>query len=123
MIDVILYSFAKEADSTAIPNPANGVTYACELKDVCSILSPSLVFHMVDGWTPAQINYIHIPIWSRYYFASWTWQAGARRLGIQHNMYCARRLNMMNLCPMDFTASKPELQWTARLLVFRGPQT
>ena len=76
MIDVILYSFAKEADSTAIPKPANGVTYACELKDVCSILSPSLVFHMVDGWTPAQINYIHIPIWSRYYFASWTWQDG-----------------------------------------------
>lgn len=76
MIDVILYSFAKEADSTAIPKPANGVSYACELKDVCSILSPSLVFHMVDGWTPAQINYIHIPIWSRYYFASWTWQNG-----------------------------------------------
>lgn len=76
MLDVILYAFAKEADSTAIPKPENGVTYACELKDVCSILSPSLVFHMVDGWTPAQINYIHIPIWSRYYFASWTWQDG-----------------------------------------------
>lgn len=76
--DVILYSFAKEADSTEIPNRENGVTYSGTLKDGCSMLSPSIIFNLGADWTPANINYIQIPIWRRYYFAAWSWDGEGR---------------------------------------------
>lgn len=68
---VTLYSFAKERNSTAVPD--NGVykrEFDCIIKDPFTLTNPTLIFKL-DG-IPSEM-YCYIPDFGRYYFIeSWT---------------------------------------------------
>lgn len=71
-MEVVLYSFSKRENSTS--RPTDGQTYNGQIKEGCSVLSPSITFQFANY--PAY-NYMYIPAFSRYYSISdWQYSQG-----------------------------------------------
>lgn len=77
-IDVTLYSVSKRLNSTFVPDPETKVvTLPCNLKENCGVVSPVIVLTAGKTWSPADINYCHIPVFKRYYWINeWQYQNG-----------------------------------------------
>lgn len=74
-MEIALYSFSKEPNSTAVPQ-SPGTAVPGQLRESSSIQSPAVDFQNV----PPDYNYAYIPKWSRYYFIeNWTWDMGLWR--------------------------------------------
>lgn len=69
---VILYSFSKKENSTAIPS-GGGTAFNCVLKHESSIIEPTISLDIGTDNAPVY-NYAYIPAYNRYYFITeWTW--------------------------------------------------
>lgn len=66
-ISAQFYVFSKRENSTAQVS-GTGLTVPVLLKDECTQENPVLKIHSADFSTYANYNYVHIPIFSRYYF-------------------------------------------------------
>lgn len=76
--EVKTYQFNKKVNSTKRPTAGSELaTYeAIVLKDQCSILNPTIKIN-IGSTTTTIPNYVHIPIWDRYYFVTnIEWQNG-----------------------------------------------
>ena len=74
-MNITLYKFAKDNNSTARPAGA-GTTYTCALKDETDVLNPVISISMPTAVTsPVTLyNYAYIPAFERYYFITgWRW--------------------------------------------------
>lgn len=70
-MEIILYSFPKEPNSTKQPADGSGLRVQGRLREPSSIESPAIEFQNVEP----VYNYAYIPIWNRYYFVEdWTAQ-------------------------------------------------
>lgn len=68
-MEIILYSFPKEPNSTAQPASDGGLPVQGRLREPSSIEAPAIEFQNVEP----VYNYAYIPIWNRYYFIEdWT---------------------------------------------------
>lgn len=75
-INVNFYSFSKKENSTKIPT-GTPTTYACNLKDSCGILNPSIILDLGASGNPTSLNYAYISAFNRYYFVDeWTYNEG-----------------------------------------------
>ena len=75
-INVDFYSFAKKHNSTAVPSSAP-LTFACELKEGCSIIYPIIGLSNGSAWNPASYNYARITAFNRYYYVTdWSYEGG-----------------------------------------------
>ena len=75
-INVDFYSFAKKHNSTAVPSSAP-LTFACELKEGCSIIYPIVGLSNGSAWNPATYNYARIAAFNRYYYVTdWSYEGG-----------------------------------------------
>ena len=75
-INVDFYSFAKKHNSTAVPSSAP-LTFACELKEGCSIVNPVIGIANGAAWNPSAYNYAIIASFSRmYYVTDWAYMGG-----------------------------------------------
>lgn len=73
---VAFFTFAKKANSTAIPS-VQGAEYQCTLKDDCGIVNPNIKIAMPHTILPVNYNYAHIPNFNRYYWVrEWTQEQG-----------------------------------------------
>jgi hypothetical protein len=71
---VDLYTFSKEANSTARPTSA-AASYSCVIKEPCGILNPTIKLNLGLTANPHTYNYAYIPTFGRYYFIrEWTFQ-------------------------------------------------
>lgn len=71
---VNFYTFSKRENSTKLPE-GEGTAISVELKDSCTILSPTLLLRLSSN--PSMWNYAYIAQWSRYYFVrNWSWENG-----------------------------------------------
>lgn len=70
MFDVYLMNFQKNVNSTAQPNITGLTPTSVKLKSPCSVLQPviELSWQPSSQATLAQVNYVYIPDFSRYYF-------------------------------------------------------
>ena len=80
-MQVILYKFNKRPNSTKQPNPTDGSTFSCELKEETSFLNPVLKFgpgNLTSGlFSPSAFNYAQITYWQRfYYITDWEYKNG-----------------------------------------------
>ena len=80
-MQVILYKFNKRPNSTKQPNPNEGSTFSCELKEETSFLNPVLKFgpgNLTSGlFSPSAFNYAQITYWQRfYYITDWEYKNG-----------------------------------------------
>ena len=71
-MNVTLYKFTKRINSTKQPNPSDGHSFSCQLKDETSFINPILKFspdHLTSGvFSPDVYNYAFILYWNRFYF-------------------------------------------------------
>lgn len=68
-MEILLYSFSKEPNSTAQPSESSGLSVQGQLREPSSIESPIIAFQNVEPI----YNYAYIPKWNRYYFINnWT---------------------------------------------------
>lgn len=81
-MDIILYNFAKRANSTKEPNPMDAtrkIVYGVRLKNTTSFINPVLVLSesaLGEGFAPVKFNYVTIPYWQRHYFITdWVYNA------------------------------------------------
>ena len=71
-MNVTLFQFSKRENSTA--RPTGGDTKNGNLRENCSVLSPSISFQIGN---PSAYNYAYIPTFGRYYFIrDWTYNGG-----------------------------------------------
>ena len=79
-MNVILFAFSKKKNSTARPVVTDGTSFAVDLKEETSVMSPVLIFdpsNLPQPFSPASYNYALIANWSRYYFITdWRWLNG-----------------------------------------------
>ena len=68
-IAIRFYKLSKLPNSTKRPS-GTAKEYQCLLKDVCSVLNPSIELYIPFTENPAQYNYCYIPAWDRYYYVS-----------------------------------------------------
>lgn len=71
-----MMTFNKRENSTARPNLDNASTLTGQLRDSCSIITPTIgLAGSQDRWPTG--NYAYIPEFDRYYWiTNWTWDAG-----------------------------------------------
>ena len=75
-VTVNFYSFTKRDNSTKRPTGGAALSAACDFKDDCGVIHPTL--RIVGTGNPSAYNYAYIPAFGRYYFISeWTWRLGA----------------------------------------------
>lgn len=68
-MNITLYKFSKPDNSTKIPTSSTpSATYACNLKENVSIMTPVIEFAFVATSNPSEYNYMYIPEFKRYYF-------------------------------------------------------
>ena len=73
-MDIILYNFAKRANSTKEPNPMDStrkMVSGVQLKGDTSFVNPVLKLSenaLGEGFAPVKFNYVSIPYWQRHYF-------------------------------------------------------
>lgn len=73
---VILQSFAKKHNSTAVPS-GSGVSKTGTLRDRCTVQNPVIGFAISVTESPVAFNYAHISAFNRYYFITdWEWNGG-----------------------------------------------
>lgn len=67
-IQVNFWSFAKRANSTALPDPGSAAAYNCVIKEGCSVTAPVLLLQLPADQRP-HYNYCQIPDFEgRYYY-------------------------------------------------------
>lgn len=81
-MNVRLYKFTKRINSTKQPNPTEGKSFSCQLKDETSFINPILKFspdHLTAGvFSPDVYNYAFILYWNRfYYITDWKYINGS----------------------------------------------
>ena len=75
MIQVTFYTFSKKENSTKRPG-SSGVSFDCEIKRPCSIMSPVIEINGYQQTAP-DFNYCYISDFKRFYWVSnWTWERG-----------------------------------------------
>lgn len=75
-VTVNFYSFTKRDNSTKRPTGGAGFSAACDLKEECGIIKPSL--RILTPGNPSAYNYAYIADFGRYYFIrEWTWRMGS----------------------------------------------
>lgn len=77
MFNVNFYSFSKKLNSTARPT-GEAVTLACDIKEDCGILAPSIIVRgNIGANNPSKHNYCYIADFGRYYYVNeWTYSRG-----------------------------------------------
>ena len=65
MINAVFYTFAKKANSSAIPPANSGLSIPIEIKSATNMLSPEIVITQMS--TVYLFNYVYIPTFARYY--------------------------------------------------------
>ena len=65
-MNIYLFSFYKEKNSTKRPHPSAGTLLSVELKQDTSIMYP--VFRITDDNYSVSYNYVYVPKWNRYYY-------------------------------------------------------
>ena len=81
-MNVRLYKITKRINSTKQPNPTEGKSFSCQLKDETSFINPILKFspdHLTAGvFSPDVYNYAFILYWNRfYYITDWKYINGS----------------------------------------------
>jgi hypothetical protein len=75
-MNVNFYTFAKKKNSTARPS-SNPTTYACIVKEGCSVMAPAIGLDIGRLTSPSQYNYAYISDFNRYYYIEdWYWEKG-----------------------------------------------
>ena len=67
-VNITFYQFEKRSNSTLQPS-GGGTTYACQIFDPCSVLTPRIKLSFPSGaGNPTLWNYAYIGDFTRYYF-------------------------------------------------------
>lgn len=76
-VNITFYQFEKRSNSTRQPS-GGGTTYACQIFDPCSVLTPRIKLSFPSGaGNPTLWNYAYIGDFTRFYFVrDWTWENG-----------------------------------------------
>lgn len=76
-VNIRFYQFEKRSNSTLQPG-GGGTTYACQIFDPCSVLTPRIKLSFPSGaGNPTLWNYAYIGDFSRFYFVrDWVWENG-----------------------------------------------
>ncbi len=95
-LTVNFYTFAKKDNSTARPTGTPAGSYSCILKDGCSVVSPVIVLNLGTSTNPSAWNYCHIPDFNRYYYATWSYEAGLWSASLQTDPMASYRTEIGN---------------------------
>lgn len=105
-ITVDLYSFAKKHNSTAIPSSAP-VSFACELKESCSIINPIIIINNGPTWNPSSYNYAAITAFNRFYYVSdWVYANGKWYADLSVDVLASYKSSILNNTAYVARASK-----------------